>query len=59
MGREWEGVSGCPVSVTPEEGREEGTGKGKKRLKSQGGSSFERCSVLVKSLSFSLSMGTA
>ena len=47
------------MSVTPEEGREEGTGKGKKRLKSQGGSSFERCSVLVKSLSFSLSMGTA
>ena len=29
MGREWEGVSGCPMSVTPEEGREEGGGNGK------------------------------
>ena len=36
-------------------GRREG--KGKKRLKSQGGSGFERHSILVKSLSFSLSMG--
>lgn len=36
-------------------GRREG--KGRKRLKSQGGSGFERRSLLVKRLRFSLSMG--
>ena len=61
MGRKRVGVSIRMSYVCDSRGRKgvrrEGKGKGKKRLKSQGGSCFERRSILIKSLSFSLSMG--